>query len=1016
MSITQEKAFEAAIETHLLGNGWGKVAPGGYDRKLGLFPDELIAFVKDSQPKAWQQLEQRHGGTEMAREKFLAVVVKNLEQRGTLDVLRNPVKDSGVTVRLCYFKPASGLNDDMVRKYAANRCGIVRQLHHSESNTRDSLDLVLLVNGIPVATAELKNTLSGQSIEHAMAQYRTDRNPADLIFSGRTLVHFAVDPHQVAMTTRLDREKTRFLPFNQGSNGPGHRGGAGNPATTHGYQTAYLWEQVWQRDTWLDLLGSFLHVSTPAPDAAHTDPANRIILFPRFHQWHAVRTVLEATRESGAGIDRLIQHSAGSGKSNTIAWTAHALSKLHGADDVPIFDKVVVITDRKVLDRQLQETVAGLEHVPGTIVRIDKNTDQLRDALEGNAARVIITTLQKFPVVVAKATEEALNPDGTPREVAGKRFAVIVDEAHSSTSGNAMKDLKSVLTAEDALAAAEAEQDAAEEAEEASDLLLASARQRGKASNLSFFAFTATPKPKTLELFGQPGPDGHLVPFHTYSMRQAIDEGFILDVLANYTTYGVYYRLATTGPAADVEVEKGKGKAALARFASLHPYELDAKAEVIVEHFRQKTMSKINGHAKAMVVTRSRLHALRTHAAIQRYIERMGYDRGPDAMKILIAFSGPVTDPDIPEASFTEGGVNGFPESQLPTRFKDDEYRLLIVAEKYQTGFDEPLLHTMYVDKKLSGVKAVQTLSRLNRTTPGKEDTFVLDFANSAEEIQEAFTPFYEQSFATSTDPNILYTASTKLMSAGILSPPEMEIAVDLLLDGDASRQGEIYANVSPAAGRFSTVHERDADEAEDFRATLDHFVRAYGFLAQTVPWTDTDLERLYLYGRLLLTQLPAREGDPIPQISDSVQLTHLRLATTHEGSIALQSADEPGVALPGEGKGKEVEPVLDKLSALIASMNDTFGADLTDADKVWFDQQRIELKSDDTMRAVALDNDRSGFELALERYIADALLDRHEANGQLVDMFFEKPAFKTALLSYLVDTYDEFRLEGASQ
>ncbi len=1013
MTITQEKAFESAIEAHLLGNGWGKVAPGGYDRKLGLFPDELVAFVKDSQPKAWQQLEQRHGGTEMAREKFLAVVVKNLEQRGTLDVLRNPVKDSGVTVRLCYFKPASGLNDDMVRKYAANRCGVVRQLHHSESNPRDSLDLVLVANGIPVATAELKNTISGQSIEHAMAQYRTDRNPADLIFAQRTLVHFAVDPHQVAMTTRLDREKTRFLPFNQGSAGPGNPGGAGNPATKSGYQTAYLWEQVWQRDTWLDLLGSFLHVSTTDAGDTNTAPSERRILFPRFHQWHAVRTLLDATREFGAGVDRLVQHSAGSGKSNTIAWSAHALSKLHGADDVPIFDKVVVITDRKVLDRQLQETVAGLEHVPGTIVRIDKNTDQLRDALEGNAARVIITTLQKFPVVVAKAKEEALNPDGTPRDVAGKRFAVIIDEAHSSTSGNAMKDLKSVLDAEDPLAAAEAEQDAAEEADDASDLLLASARQRGKSSNLSFFAFTATPKPKTLELFGQVGPDGQVTPFHTYSMRQAIDEGFILDVLANYTTYGVYYRLANTDPRADIEVEKSKGKAALARFASLHSYGLDAKAEVIVEHFRQKTMAKINGHAKAMIVTRSRLHALRTHAAIQRYIDRMGYNTGPDAMKILIAFSGPVTDPAIPEATFTEGGVNGFPESQLPKRFKDDEYRLLIVAEKYQTGFDEPLLHTMYVDKKLSGVKAVQTLSRLNRTTPGKEDTFVLDFANTADEIQAAFQPFYEQSFATPTDPNILYTAYSKLTSAGILSPPEMELAVDLLLEGDSSRQAHIYANVGTAEGRFITLAEQDSDAAEDFRATLDHFCRAYGFLAQTMPWTDTDLERLYLYGRLLLTQLPAREGDPMPQISDSVHLTHLRLATNHQGGIDLTASDEPGVALPGEGKGKQAEPVLDKLSALIASMNDTFGADLGDADKIWVDQQKTDLKTSDTMRAVALDNDRSGYELALEQYIGDALIDRHEANGHLVDMFFEKPGFKKLLLSYLSDSYDEFRTEA---
>lgn len=1008
MTITRESAFEANIEAHLLGHGWGRLAPSGYDRKLGLFPDEVVEFVKASQPKAWQQLVTRHGGEAIAVDKFLTVVVKAIEHRGTLDVLRNPVKDSGVPVRLAYFKPASGLNDEQVARYEANRLGVARQVHHSESNPLDSLDLVLAVNGIPVATAELKNPLTGQGIDHAMAQYREQRNPADLIFAARTLVHFAVDPHRVAMTTRLAREKTRFLPFNQGSAGPGNPGAAGNPPATggSGYQTAYLWEQVWERDAWLDLLGTFIHVSTDR------DSGERRVLFPRFHQWHAVRSLLAATYRDGVGVDRLVQHSAGSGKSNTIAWTAHSLSRLHGPDERPIFDKVVVITDRKVLDRQLQETVAGLEHTPGTIVRVDKHSSQLKEALEGNAARVIITTLQKFPVVVELAKKAAA--EGAAREIAGKRFAVVVDEAHSSTGGDAMKQLKTVLTSnEDALAAAEAAQNEAEEAEEANDLLLESARLRGKSGNLSFFAFTATPKPKTLELFGQRGNDGQLHPFHTYSMRQAIDEGFIHDVLANYTTYGVYYRLANADPRVDVEIDKGKGRAALARFASLHPYELDAKAEVIVEHFRQKTMSKIDGRAKAMVVTRSRLHAVRTHEAIDRYIKLKGYDTGARPMRTLIAFSGTVTEEEAPEVVLTEASINGFPESQLPTKFKDDENKLLVVAEKYQTGFDEPLLHTMYVDKKLAGVKAVQTLSRLNRTTPGKEDTFVLDFANTADEIREAFEPFYEQSIATPTEPNILYTQLHDLMNAGVLSAPEMEAAVTTLLEGDESRQGEMYANIAPAVGRYITIEETDPDAAEQFRATLDHFVRAYAFLAQVMPWTDAELERLYLYGRLLLSDLPAREGDPMPQLGKSVQLTHLRLATTHEGSIVLDPTDEPGVALPGEGKGTQAEPVLDKLSALIAAMNEKFGADLGDADKVWVDQQRTVVKNSADLRVVAENNDRSAYELVLAERLADLILDRQDANTALVDMFFEKPGFKQQLIAYLADTYDEFRQES---
>jgi len=1003
MSITKESAFEANIEAHLLRDGWHQLDPASYDRKMGVFGNEVIAFVQASQPKAWQQLVTRHGGESTAREKFLRVVVAALDHRGTISVLRSPVKDSGVSVRLCYFKPASGLNAEQTQRYEANRLGVVRQLHHSESNPADSLDMTLVVNGIPVATAELKNPPTHQNVEHAMAQYRTDRNPSDLIFRARTLVHFAVDPHRVAMTTRLAREATVFLPFDQGSGGAGNTGTVGNPPTKGGgYQTAYLWEQVWQRDAWLDLLGSFIHVEGDR------------VLFPRFHQWHAVRSILDATYRDGAGVDRLVQHSAGSGKSNTIAWTAHALSRLHGPDDAPIFDKIVVITDRKVLDRQLQDTVAGLEHTPGTIVRIDENSAQLKGALEGHAARVIITTLQKFPVVAELAAKEAA-AEGETKSVVGRRFAVIVDEAHSSSSGDSVAKLKKVLGSggEAALEAAEeAERTAYEEAVEASDeALLDSARHRGKQKNLSFFAFTATPKPKTLDTFGQVGADGHKRPFHTYSMRQAIAEGFILDVLANYTTYGVYYKLANAHPRNDPEIETSKGRAALARFASLHPYALDAKAEVIIEHFRQKTAGKIDGQAKAMVVTRSRLHAVRTQAALEAYIAKKGYDQGERPLRTLVAFSGPLTDPDVPEApAVTEASINGFSEGQLPRKFHGPEYQVLVVAEKYQTGFDEPLLHTMYVDKKLSGVAAVQTLSRLNRTHPGKEDTFVLDFANTAEEIKASFEPFYEESFSTPTEPNVLATMEHDLMAAGVLSMPEMDAAVAALLSEDPAQQSVLYGNLEPAVGRFAALEEEKADE---FRRMLEHFCRAYAFVAQVMAWADTDWERLFLYGRLLLLELPPGENSPMPQISKSVQLTHLRIAVTSEVAIELAGSDEPGVALPGEGKGATVEPVLDKLSALISAMNDKYGADLGEADKVWVDQQWVVVKEDDEMREVALNNDRSQFEMVLEQKVKDLLIDRHDKNGVLFDLFFSNPDFQVSLVRYLAGTYDEFRQES---
>ena len=497
-------------------------------------------------------------------------------------------------------------------------------------------------------------------------------------------------------------------------------------------------------------------------------------------------------------------------------------------------------------------------------------------------------------------------------------------------------------------------------------------------------------------------------PFHVYSMRQAIAEGFILDVLRNYTTYSVYYRLANAEGAMDPDLETRKGKAALARYASLHPYEMDQKAEIIVEHFRQKTAMKINGHAKAMVVTRSRLHAVKTKEAIDRYIMRKGYDRGAHPLQALVAFSGPVTDPDMPEKQWTEAELNGFPEGQLPKKFRTADYQVLVVAEKYQTGFDEPLLHTMYVDKKLSGVKAVQTLSRLNRTTPGKDDTFVLDFANTAEEIQQAFQPFYQASLAIPTDPNVLYNMSNDLWSAQVLSEPEMDASVTALLSDAPDRQGEVYANLHPAVGRWTAL---DEEQQEAFRATLDQFCRAYAFLAQVMQYIDPSLEKLYLYGKVLLTQLPARDGDPMPQISKQVQLTHLRMAVTDQTAIDLEADDDiPGTALPGGGLGKQNEPETDKLSALIAVMNEKFGAELNDADKLTFEQTRRDVIQRDDMRMVAENNDRDQYRLALEEMADEIIVDRTNRNGRLVDAYFSRPEVRTSFVDYLMVTYDEFR------
>lgn len=1004
MSNTDEATFEGNIEAHLVAHGWDALAPGGYDRDLGLFPGEVAAWLATSQPDEWQTLCTRHGSEAVAVQKVATSLAAAIDHRGALSVLRDGDKNSGVRFDMTQFRPASGLNPQTEARYAANRLAVVRQLHHSGSNPRDSVDLCLVVNGIPVATAELKNPFTGQGLEHSQTQYRRERNPHDLIFRARTLVHFAVDTHQVAMTTRLEGEATRFLPFNQGSAGPGNPGTAGNPPSD-GYKSAYLWQEVWQRDNWLELIGSFIQQSK--------EGGSWRVLFPRYHQWHAVRSILAATRRDGAGVDRLIQHSAGSGKSNTIAWSAHLLSRLHGADDTPVFDKVVVITDRRVLDKQLQATVSGLEHTEGTVVRVDKNSAQLKEALEGNAARVIITTLQKFPVVQRIAAEAAREGEDAG-SIVGRNFAVIVDEAHSSTTGESVKGLKTVLKGESALDDAErAEAVDGNAPSQEEDALLESARARGSRGNISFFAFTATPKPKTLEIFGTKGEDGIYRPFHTYSMRQAIAEGFILDVLANYTTYDVYYKLANAHPRNDPEMDSRKGKAVLARHASLHPHMMDGKAEVIVEHFRAKTAGKIDGQAKAMVVTRSRLHAVRTHEAIERYIKAKGYDRGPNAVKALVAFSGTVSDPDVPDApGVTEAEINGFGEGELPGKFHD-EYEVLVVAEKYQTGFDEPLLHTMYVDKKLSGVAAVQTLSRLNRIAPGKDDTFVLDFAKSAEEIEQAFAPFYEQSAAHATDPQALATMEHELLAAGVLVDHEMQRVVDLLLGGDKAAHEEISGLIGTAVGRFLVLAERDEDAAEAFRGTLEAFCRSYVFLAQVMPWTDTDMERLYLYGKLLLADLPAREGDPMPQISKSVQLSHLRIAAQGTTAITLEGEAEPGEALPGEGKGAAAEPVVDKLSALIAVINEKFGAELGDADRVWMDQQWTVVMGDADLRNVAQHNDRTQYETVLSDRMEELMLTRHEGNGQLFSMFFDNVEFRERFVAFLAGTYDEFRRQA---
>ncbi|WP_405089344.1 type I restriction endonuclease [Micromonospora sp. NBC_01392] len=994
-AVNQEQSFEMGIEASLLDSRWARGRGSHYQRHLGLDSAELLAFVGATQPEEWAKLLAYHGNDpDQAQRQFAQHLAKQIDERGPLDVLRRGVKDKGVLIRLAYFKPAHAITDDALSLYRANRLTVTRQLAYSTSNN-NTLDLVLFVNGIPLATAELKNPLTGQTVEDAKEQYRKTRDPKELLFARRTLVHFAVDPDLVFVTTKLAGEKTRFLPFNTGSNGPGVSGGAGNPpATSAGYRSSYLWEQIWHPDVFMDLVRRFLHY----------DKESKALIFPRYHQWHAVTQLTEHAARHGSGHNYLVMHSAGSGKSNTIAWLAHRLSSLHTAPDVakeglrpnePVFDKVIIITDRVVLDRQLQDTVFQFEHVPGVVQRIDKDSAQLAAALQGETAKVVITTMQKFPYVLNQV-----------QGLKGKRFAVVVDEAHSSQSGDSAAALKKVLL-----------KLGSDDVDESGDLLTASALARGRHETLSYFAFTATPKPKTLELFGTPHPvTGNPQPFHTYSMRQAIDEGFILDVLRNYLTYKSYWKLANANPD-DPEVDPKKAGSQLARFASLHPTMQAQKAEIIVEHFRKHAAPRLGGRAKAMVVTGSREAAVRLHTAIRKYVDMQGYV-GCDS---LVAFSG---DLEVDGVQHTEARINGFSEEELRMRFaytaaddkhagtpkarQDTEYKILVVAEKYQTGFDQPLLTTMYVDKLLKNVAAVQTLSRLNRTHPLKNqgDVFVLDFVNEAGDIAEQFKPYFETAATTPTDPNLLYTAQNAVTCYPVLVQSEMQAYAEALLAAERKATTEtglqrahaaLYRFTEPAVQRFEALAAEDPEAADGFRSALRDYTRMYAFLSQVVPYHDEDLERLYLYGRALLNRLPRRQ-DPSVDIGE-VQLTHLRVSKTGEHDASLSPEGEqmlPGFV--GGGAGSQHDPEKVALSELIDAFNDRFGIGLGEADKVWVEQQIVALAEDGTLEAAALVNDESNFGVVCDKRIEDVILSRHDDNGKLMQRYLDDESLRSRL------------------
>ncbi len=986
-----EKGFEAAIEDSLLAaGGYVRGDPTGFDAALALWPATLLRFLRESQREAWQKLARMHGEATLS-ERLTRLVAGALDARGTLDVLRHGVTDSGVKLHLAFFRPASGLNPATLAAYAANILTVTRQVHYSTRDPALAIDVVLAVNGLPAATAELKNPLTGQTAANARAQYREDRDAREplLRWKTRALVHFAVDPDEVSMTTRLAGKATHFLPFNRGR---GMR--AGNPDNPHGYKTAYLWETVWAKDTWLEILARFLHIEKTEKGR------DKDIIFPRFHQLDAVAKLLADVRARGAGHSYLIEHSAGSGKSNSIAWLAHHLSGLHGADDKPVFSSVVVITDRRVLDKQLQDNIYQFEHKQGVVEKIDTDSAQLAGALN-RGTPIIISTIQKFSFVL-----DMIEAGGA------RRYAVIVDEAHGSQTGESAANLKRVLAAT-TLERAEAEDAGGEEdADETEDEVLKAVQARGRQPNLGFFAFTATPKKKTMELFGTIGPDGKARPFHLYSMRQAIEEEFILDVLKHYTTYKTYYRFAKAA-AEDPEVDRSKARQAIARFASLHPHNLAQKTAVMVEHFRQHTRRKIGGRAKAMVVTRSRLHAVRYKRACDAYLREQGYaDLG-----VLVAFSGTVIDAGD---EFTEAGINGFGERELPGRFEGPDYHLLIVAEKYQTGFDQPLLHTMFVDKKLKGLKAVQTLSRLNRICAGKEDTFILDFENTAAEIEEAFAPYYEQpEIDEPTDPNQLYTLKAALEGFQYFWRQEVEDFARVFFKPRAAQkpsdQGLLHRALDPAVGRFAA--EPDAERREAFRSQLVSFVRLYGFASQIAAFGDPELEKLYAFARMLARKLPRREGGGVLDLDDDVSLAYYRLDRTFTGAVALAGAAALPLGGPTEvGTAALKDAAKSPLSQVITLLNERFGTDFNERDRLFMDQVVGDLAEDDTLAEQARNNSIDNFRHAFDPKAMGAVIGRTERNEAISSQFMSNPEFRGIVLDAMLrEFYERARCKGVT-
>lgn len=941
-----EQDFEEHIEEQLVSSGYSSFDPTIYDKTLCLIPTQLIGFIQETQPKTLEKLELQYGPE--TENKLLKRVSSEIEKRGVIDVLRKGVKDRGCDFNLVYFQPKSGLNPEHKDLYKQNRFTVIRQLKYSLKN-ENSIDMGIFINGIPIVMMELKNTLTGQNHIDGEKQWKYGRDPKEPLFRfKRNLVYFSVGNEKVSMTTRLTGGKTRFLPFNKDIE---------NPVNPNGHKSHYLWEDILQPNSMMDLIENFVHIREEIEKVYDSrigkvvDKKKELLIFPRFHQLDVIRKVKKSVVEEGVGHNYLIQHTTGSGKSLSIGWLSYLLSSLYrtSTDTKRMFDSIIVITDRKVLDKQIQNTIKQLEQTKGVVCNVKIDSQQLREYLEQGKS-IIVTTVQKFPVI----SEEI-------PKLKSKSFAVIIDEVHSSQSGETSKHLKKSLS--------KSVLDDFQEGEDWDDLtevdklVLDEIISRGKQPHISYFGFSGTPKNKTLELFGRKNKDGQFIPFDLYSMRQSISEEFTLDVLQNYITYERYFRL-NKKIEEDKELPESRVKKMLVKYVDIHPHTISEKTKIILEHFINHSSNKISGKSRAMVVTRSRLHCVKYKLEFDKQLKEMGFP-----FKVLVGFSESVNDKDS-YREYTESSMNGFPERLTQENFKDPQYRILIVCNKFQTGFDEPMLHTMYVDKRLQGLQCVQTLSRLNRTMSGKTNTFVLDFVNKPDDIQDSFQPYFQGTLLVEeTNPNKLYSIEQEVKKYNLFRDETVNDLVEKFYD-DRVPDEELQPILDYVVEDWRRL---DEEEREDFRHEIQSFIRLYGYISQIITFKDLNLEKLYIFLRFLNKKLPKRERDRLMDVFSYVDLEYFRIEKKFTTSISLMREDGELQPISTDVGGTSAEEPMDLLSHIIQVLNENFGSDLNDDDRVNLEKIRERLVDDEELRLVHIgDNTESN-----RRHVFNKIFDK---------------------------------------